>query len=154
MLVREWLMPRLEPAWRQLRDAAAGADLLVSHPVTFAAPVVAHERRLPWVSTVLAPMSFLSVHDPPVLAAAPHLAALRRFGPFYGRLVRWVADRSTRRWVQPAIDLRREHGVPGNANPLIDGQFSPWLNLAMFSPVLGPAQSDWPPHTRQTGFVF
>lgn len=154
VLIREWLMPRLEQTSRQLLQAATGADLLVSHPVTFAAPAVAQVLGLPWIATVLAPMSFFSVHDPPVLAHAPHLAALRRFGSFYGRLVRWVADRATRTWVEPASRLRREHHVPGNANPLIDGQFSPWLNLAMFSPALGAPQADWPARTRQTGFVF
>lgn len=154
VLIREWLMPRLEQTYRHLLDAATGADLLVSHPVTFAAPAVAQVLGLPWIATVLAPMSFFSVHDPPVLAHAPHLAALRRVGSFYGRLVRWVADRATRTWVEPASALRREHHVPGNANPLIDGQFSPWLNLAMFSPALGAPQTDWPARTQQTGFVF
>lgn len=154
VLIREWLMPRLDQTCRQLLDAATGADLLVSHPVTFAAPAVAQVLGLPWIATVLAPMSFFSVHDPPVLAHAPQLAALRRFGTFYGHLVRWVAERATRTWVEPASRLRREHQVPGNANPLIDGQFSPRLNLALFSPVLGAPQTDWPARTRQTGFVF
>ena len=154
VLIREWLMPHLQETYRQLLEAATGADLLVSHPVTFAAPPVAQVLGLPWVATVLAPMSFFSVHDPPVLAHAPHLAALRRFGPFYGRLVRWLADRATRGWVEAAYRLRREHQVPGAANPLIDGQFSPHLNLALFSPVLGAPQTDWPVRTQQTGFVF
>lgn len=154
VLIREWLIPHLEQTCRQLLDAATGADLLVSHPVTFAAPAVAQVLGLPWIATVLAPMSFFSVYDPPVLAHAPHLAALRRFGSFYGRLVRWVAERATRTWVEPASRLRREHHVPGDANPLLDGQFSPRLNLAMFSKVLGAPQRDWPARTRQTGFVF
>jgi len=154
VLIREWLMPHLGRTFQQLLEVARSTDLLVSHPVTFAAPAVAVALGLRWVSTVLAPMSFFSVHDPPVLALAPHLAALRRLGSFYGRLVRWVANRSTRRWVEDAYRLRREHNVPGNANPLIDGQFSPHLNLAMFSSVLGAPQADWPTPTTQTGFVF
>ena len=154
VLIREWLMPRLEQSYQQLVEAARDADLLVSHPVTFAAPAVAAVLGLRWVSTVLAPMSFFSIYDPPVMAPAPHLAALRRFGSLYGRLARWLADRATRSWVEQAYRLRREKNVPGNANPLIDGQFSPHLNLALFSPVLGAPQSDWPQPTTQTGFVF
>jgi len=154
VLIREWLMPRLGQSFQQLLEASRGANLLVTHPVTFAAPAVAAALRLRWVATVLAPMSFFSIYDPPVLAAAPHLAALRRFRTLYGRLVRWMADRSTRTWVEEASRLRREHHVPGNAHPLIDGQFSPYLNLAMFSSVLGAPQADWPTRTTQTGFVF
>lgn len=154
ILIREWLMPQLDQSYAQLRHAVDGADLLVSHPVTFAAPIVARASGLRWVSTVLAPMSFFSVSDPPVLAPAPHLAWLRRFGGVYGRLVRWVADRSTRSWVEPAIRLAREQGIAGDANPLMDGQFSPALTLAMFSSVLGAPQADWPTSTTQTGFVF
>ena len=32
--------------------AASQADLLVSHPVTFATPIVAERRGLPWASAV------------------------------------------------------------------------------------------------------
>jgi UDP:flavonoid glycosyltransferase YjiC (YdhE family) len=154
VLVREWLMPQLGRSFDQLRDAAAGADLLVTHPVTFAAPVVAHVLRLPWVSTVLAPMSFFSVTDPPVVAPIAHLEWLRRLGPVYGRLVRWMAERATRTWVEPVYRLRRDHGLLDARNPLLDGQFSPTLTLALFSPVLGERQRDWPASTQQTGFVF
>jgi UDP:flavonoid glycosyltransferase YjiC (YdhE family) len=154
VLIREWLMPQLEASFEQLRRAAGDADLLVTHPVTFAAPVVAHVLRLPWVSTVLAPMSFFSVTDPPVVAPLAHLEWLRRLGPVYGRVLRWMADRATRTWVEPVHRLRRAHGLDTAVNPLLDGQFSPMLTLALFSPVLGEPQRDWPAPTRQTGFVF
>jgi rhamnosyltransferase subunit B len=154
VLIREWLMPLVDSFFEQLLPAASGADLLVSHPVTFAAPVVAHVLKLRWVSTVLSPMSFFSVTDPPLVAVAPHLLWLRRFGTVYGRLVRALADRVTRSWVAPVYRLRQAHGMTDSSNPLLDGQFSPTMTLAMFSSMLGTPQHDWPAHTRQTGFVF
>jgi UDP:flavonoid glycosyltransferase YjiC (YdhE family) len=153
-LVRDWLMPLVEAFYRQLVSATSGADLLVCHPITFAAPVAARVLGVPWVSTVLAPMSFFSVHDPPVIGVAPYLLWLRRFGTAYGRLVRAVADRVTRNWAEPVYRLRRELGIDDRSNPLMDGQFSPTMTLAMFSSVLGAPQQDWPARTRQTGFVF
>jgi UDP:flavonoid glycosyltransferase YjiC (YdhE family) len=64
-----------------------------------------------------------------------------------------MAERATRPWMEPVERLRRAHGLP-ERNPLMDGQFSPLLTLAMFSSVLGAPQRDWPAHTAQTGFVF
>jgi UDP:flavonoid glycosyltransferase YjiC (YdhE family) len=154
VLIREWLMPQLARTFDDLLAASEGTDLLVAHPVTFAAPIVAQVRRVQWVSTVLAPMSFFSVSDPPVVMPIAHLDWLRRFGSTYGRLVRWMADRATREWVEPVYRLRRAHGLASTANPLLDGQFSPTLTLALFSPLLGRPQRDWPSCTRQTGFVF
>jgi UDP:flavonoid glycosyltransferase YjiC (YdhE family) len=153
-LVRDWLMPLVESFYRELVSAVSGADLLVSHPVTFAAPVVARVVGLPWVSTVLAPMSFFSINDPPVVAAAPYLLWMRRFGTVYGRIVRALADRVTRNWSEPVYRLRQAHGITDSSNPLMDGQFSPTMTLAMFSSVLGAPQPDWPSGTRQTGFIF
>ena len=48
------LMPSLHADFAALEAAARGADLIVTHPITFAAPIVAQAHRLPWVSTVLA----------------------------------------------------------------------------------------------------
>ncbi|HKN75546.1 MAG TPA: nucleotide disphospho-sugar-binding domain-containing protein, partial [Candidatus Acidoferrum sp.] len=58
-------------------------------------------------------------------------------------------------WTQPWHELRRELGLSASAHdPMFEGQFSPALTLAMFSPVLASPQPDWPPNTRVTGFSF
>jgi rhamnosyltransferase subunit B len=51
---------------------------LISHPLTVTLPLVAQRLELPWVSTVLLPMSFMSSFDPPVIAAVPWLQKLRK----------------------------------------------------------------------------
>jgi UDP:flavonoid glycosyltransferase YjiC (YdhE family) len=147
-------MPSLRSDYEALDAAARGVDLMVTHPITFAAPVIAQARGLPWVSTVLAPMSFFSSSDVPVLAPAPFLAHLGRLGPWYGRVVAGVARRQTRGWMTPVFDLRRALGLPAGGHPLFEGQFSPTLTLALFPRVLGGPQPDWPPHVRVTGAVF
>src|SRR5690606_2946598 len=73
IIIRELLLSKLRDHYAELERAAAGADLIVSHPVTFAAPLVAERLALPWLSTTLAPMLFFSPTDLPVLPTAPRL---------------------------------------------------------------------------------
>ena len=153
-IVREWLMPELRRSFEALEPLARDADLLVTHPVTFAGPVVAELRSIPWVSTVLAPMSFFSATDPPALPRMRWLAGLRHLGPWYGRAIVALARRATRTWAEPLHELRVAMGLPRGRHPLFEGQFSPLLTLAMFSPLLASAQRDWPSGVTQTGFVW
>ena len=155
IVVRELVMPAVRAMYEDL-DAAAGGgvDLIVSHPLTFAAPLVAERRGVRWASTVLAPMSFLSPHDPPVLPPIAFLARLRGLGPrFHGPLFRFLTG-SIRSWSEPYHRLRAELGLPPGGDPLFEGAHSPHRMLALFSPVLGSPQPDWPANTIQTGFPF
>src|SRR5215213_898473 len=153
--MRELLFPRLQESYEDLSEATRGADVLLTHPLTFAGPLVAEKLSIPWVSTVLAPISFFSAHDFPVLPLLPRLAVvLRRLGPGAGRALGGLAKRATRHWPEPVRRLRTEIGLSPGKHPIHEGQFSPELVLAMFSRVLAKPQPDWPPNTRITGHVF
>jgi rhamnosyltransferase subunit B len=155
VVVREFAMPNLRASYDDTLAAADGADLLVSHPLTFATRLVAETKRLPWASVMLTPLGFFSAHDPPVLATAQPLAGLRFVGPAFHRgvfaLLKWL----TRSWVEPWHRLRTDLGLPPlKENPLFEAQHSPLLVLALFSDLLGQKQPDWPPRTVVTGFPF
>ncbi len=151
-LVRDLLMPGLRTAYEDLGAAVEGADLLITHPITFAGPIIAQERRLPWASTVLAPLSFFSPGDLPVLPHAPWMKGLERIPLVAGTLVS-VAKVVSRRWVKPVDALRAERGLPRGAHPIFEGQHSPHLVLALYSKVLGEPQRDWPANVRITGAI-
>jgi UDP:flavonoid glycosyltransferase YjiC (YdhE family) len=154
-LMKELLFPRLQESYEDLSEATRGADVLLTHPLTFAGPLVAEKLSIPWVSTVLAPISFFSAHDFPALPQLPRLAVvLRRLGPGAGRALGGLAKRATRHWPEPVRRLRTEIGLSAGKHPIHEGQFSPELVLAMFSRVLAKPQPDWPPNTRITGHVF
>jgi UDP:flavonoid glycosyltransferase YjiC (YdhE family) len=153
-ILREIIFPHLRASYDDLSAAAAGADLLMTHPITFAGPLVAQKTGIRWVSSVLAPMSLFSAHDPPVLAQGPWLAKLRALGPGFHGVIFKLAKARTRPWSEPIGKLRAEIGLPPGADPIFEGQHSPDLVLAMFSPLLGAPQPDWPPNTRVTGFTF
>jgi len=154
VIVRELLMPKLEQTHRELTRVAAGADLIVGHPLTVSVALVAERANLPWVSTVLAPMLFFSATDLPVLPQAPLLRHAGKLGPWAARRVIGLGHRMTKGWFEPVHRLRAKLGLPPAGHPMFEGLFSPWLTLALFSRVLGEPQPDWPPHVRTTGFVF
>jgi rhamnosyltransferase subunit B len=154
VIVRELLMPKLAETHAQLTAVAAGADLIVGHPLTVSVRLVAERANVPWVSTVLAPMLFFSATDLPVLPQAPFLRHAGTLGGWAARRVVGFARRATRNWFDPVHRLRAELGLPPAGHPMFEGMFSPRLTLALFSRVLGEPQSDWPPHVCTTGFVF
>jgi rhamnosyltransferase subunit B len=152
ILVQELLMPHLRESHQQLRAAAGDADLLIGHPLTFMLQVVAAEQRKPWLSTVLAPASFLSRHDPPVLAPINSLQIAARVGPWvYNPLMRFIRS-IVRRWEQPLHDYRRELGLAASDQVMLfEGQFAPFGTLALFDAPLMRPQPDWPARTRLCG---
>jgi len=151
-LLREIVMPHLHEAHRDLANAAADADLLVSHPLTYTLPIVAWQQRKPWLSSVLAPMSLLSAHDPPAVAGFDALRLAHRLGPrVYAAVFRFVR-RIVRRWEAPLHAFRRELGLPAtNQVMTFEGQFSPLGTLALFDGALAEPQPDWPARTIVCG---
>jgi len=155
--LREFLFPALRETYADLTAAVttpARADLMLLGELNYAGPIVAEMTGIPWASYVLAPLSFFSAYDPPVLPMYPRLARADKAVPGMGRVIRRLARFVSRRWPQPVYDLRRELGLERGRNPLFDAKHSPDLVLALFSRVLGQEQPDWPPHTKITGFCF
>jgi rhamnosyltransferase subunit B len=154
--LREFLFPVLRQTYDDLLAAAtrpARADLLLLGELNYAGPIVAEVTGIPWASYVLAPFSFFSAFDPPVLPPYPKLARADK-APGMGRAMRRLARFVTRKWPEPIYALRRELGLPPGRNPIFDAKHSPNLVLALFSRVLGTVQKDWPENTLIAGFCF
>lgn len=153
-LLTRILFPNIEAMFEDIDAAAQDADVLISHPITFAAPIVAERRRIPWANVVLAPTSFFSTWDYPVLPQAPWVKRLQRFGHWPGQLVVGLARRATRTWPDPVYRLRERLGLSRGKHPIFEGQHSPLLVLALYSRLLGEPQPDWPPNVVVTGHAF
>ncbi|HKR02083.1 MAG TPA: glycosyltransferase [Pyrinomonadaceae bacterium] len=154
-LFKELLSPHIRDGYEDLRDAARDADLLVTHVITMAGPILAQKTGIPWVSTVLAPTSFFSIYDPLVPPQSPGIVHLLRLSPLlFARPFMHIAKRVSEKWVEPVYRLRAELGLPRGRHPIFEGQHSPSLVLALFSKVLGQPQPDWPRRTVVTGFPF
>src|SRR5277367_2594826 len=155
--LREFLFPAIRESYEDLLAAVkadGGADLLVSGELAYAGPIVAEVTGIPWASYVLAPFSFFSAYDPPVLPPYPTLARAQIVVPKIGHAVTRFARYVTRRWPEPVYELRHELGLDRGEDPIFDAKHSEQLVLALFSRMLGDPQPDWPENTLITGFVF
>jgi rhamnosyltransferase subunit B len=144
-LLRDLVLPHQAHAFVDISAAARGADLLISHPITYATQMVAEKLGKPWLASVLAPLSLMSQHDPPMLP-----------GPvWFGRSAlsnRWgyrAAQALTRtmlyRWEAPLRKLRADLQLPPTRKVLtMEGQYSGRGTLALFDAPLMAAQPDWP----------
>jgi rhamnosyltransferase subunit B len=153
-LLRQLLFPYTRQAFDETMHAIDGADLLVTHPIAYGAQIAAQKTGIRWASTVLAPMTFFSAHEPTLRRHFPALAQLKTLGPLLDRAFIRCARWMTGGWLGPTTQLRDEVGLPRGSNPLFEGQFSPALTLALFSPLFGRPLPDWPPNTIITGFPF
>ena len=144
----------LHEVYEDVNAAVDGADLLLTHTLPLVGPIVAQKRGLPWVSSILAPITFFSAYEPPVPPQIPALHHLLKLSPIFGRLFYRIAVVKLEKIMEPVYSLRAELGLPRGEQPLLRGQHSPKMVLALFSSVLGSLQPDWPANTRVTGFPF
>ena len=153
-IVRRVMMPPVREMYADLMDAVRGADLLVTGELVFAGPTVAETAPIRWVVATLAPMSFMSRHDPPILIQAEWLAKVAAVSkPAYAALLA-LAQWSIRNWAEPVRAMRRELGLPAGPIGLFDARKQAAALVAMFSTVVGAPQPDWPRNTHVTGFAF
>jgi UDP:flavonoid glycosyltransferase YjiC (YdhE family) len=152
--VMELFLKGLSDVYEDLNAAVEGADLLLTHPLPLVGPIVAQKRGLPWVSSVLAPISLLSAYDPPVPPQLPALYHLMKHSPAFTRFLLRMGRIQFDRLMKPVYRLRAELNLPRGEQPLYGGQHSPTLVLALFSEVMGSPQRDWPSQTVVTGFPF
>jgi rhamnosyltransferase subunit B len=156
-LFREILMPHLRDTYADMLEAATangGADLIVSHQVPLTARIVAEVTGIKWLSSVLFPIAFASIYDPPTPPQFPAIRSLAALNPEIARLLMGVGKWWMSSWVEPIHALRRELGLAPIENPIFEGQHSSQLVLALFSRVLSDMQPDFPPNTVITGFPF
>jgi rhamnosyltransferase subunit B len=150
----EFVNPHLPAMYDSLREATRGADLLVTHILSLAGPPLVEKTGIKWVSTVLAPISFFSNYDPPVFPNAPWVYHVLKLHPSVSRALMRVARWKLDQLAAPLYRLRAQLGLGRGGNPMLEGQHSPRMVLALFSRVFGPPQPDWPAQTRVTGFPF
>ena len=152
-LMEEIVYPAVRDAYQDLLIAVQGADLLITHPAAPAGPLVGRKTGLPWISTVLAPLSFFSVYDPPIPPVMQWTTKVfSLLGPRFLKLFFDVMKSEYK--AKQVVEFRDELGLCDYGNPMFDGQHSPLRILAMFSKVFAAPQPDWPPQTEITGFCF
>jgi UDP:flavonoid glycosyltransferase YjiC (YdhE family) len=153
-LVREYLLPAIEAGYEDLLEICRGADLMLTHAIVFAAPIVAEQLHLRWLSVALQPLLFLSAHDQPALTPLPLLHRLKPPPAVYRALFA-LSRRISAPWGKPIRDLRARAGLPPvQGSVFFDSIFSPYGTLAWFSRHFSQPQPDWPSNVTICGFPF
>lgn len=153
-LLTEYLLPNIRDMYDDLMVATEGTDLLIPGEIVFAAHSVVEKRNLKWISTTLAPLSMFSSYDGNIYPNAQWLKHFNFLGKPFHNTVFWAMNRVVEGWLDSYKKFRREIGLSEDHNPIIGDKYSEYLNLAMFSKVLGKPQPDWHSPTLQTGFCF
>lgn len=147
------MMQEVENTYTDTLKATDKCDIVISNPLAYVTPIVCRDKNIPWLSTVLAPMFFLSVYDPPIMSPAPWLRKIHRLSPRAYRVLFLLLKQATKKWLKPLYQLCSRHQLsPPSGNPLFEGQYSPHGTLAMFPRCFADPQLDWPPNTSMTGF--
>lgn len=151
-IIRQLVMPYLEESYQTIRAEAKSHDLMITHVLTFAAPLVAEELQIPWISTALQPSVFFSAYDPPALGFLTILPRLKFLGPRLIRGLLKLLAKATLPWQRPIAQLRRRIGLPPSSVNVLTEGFSPFGTLALFPPAFASNQPDWPKAVHQIGF--
>ena len=150
----KFINPHLRGMYDALAEATRDADLLVTHVLSLAGPPLVEKTGVKWVSSVLAPISMFSNYDPPVFPQMPWLYRVLKLHPSVSRAAMRVGRLKLDQMAGPVYKLRAELGLKRGGNPMLEGQHSPRMVLALFSAAIAKPQPDWPPQTRVTGFPF
>ncbi len=59
-MVVNMIVPHVRDIYADLDAATRNADLFVTHPLPLVGPIIAEQKKLRWISSVLAPASLLS----------------------------------------------------------------------------------------------
>ena len=153
-LLRDVLLPNLRPMYEDMIHAVRGADAFITGEGVYPAASVAEKTGVKWITTSLAPGSFLSPHDPFVPPTTQWLKHFRFLGATVHGAMYSIIHRIVASWLGSYREFRREIGLSENHDPVFRDKFSKLLHLAMFSKVLGKPQPDWHSPTLQTGFCF
>ncbi|MBW4047120.1 MAG: hypothetical protein HIU89_04065 [Proteobacteria bacterium] len=134
----------------QIRDC----DLVIGNQLAYSGVLASRLAGRPWVFCAASPLAIPSAHDPPLWPYVHRLqTSAARWGlpqtPFLraARLTTWALMR-------PQMRLQRRLGLASQGHPRFEGMYSSQLNLLMTSPLLAPAQPDWPGATAVTGFPW
>ncbi|MEQ9437506.1 MAG: glycosyltransferase [Cyclobacteriaceae bacterium] len=153
-LARKLIFPYIRENYQDLMQTVQSADLLINHAYCFAGPIVSEKTGIPWVSCNLSPNNFWSPYDSPVIPMYPWMVHLPSLGLVPNQVFMKAVREVTHYWCKPIYQFRKEIGLPTHKHPLMEGQYSPYRVLALFSKLLAQQQIDWPEQICITGFPF
>ena len=158
-MVRDLVLPHVEWNYHQLEKAAPDYDVLLCHTLAYSVPLVAKKLGKPWVSFVISPLVYQAEYGRRrIIGRGSSRDFLWRMPlpPFVAKAIGSLGKKIVEPWVAPLKKLRESLDLPdlGDVHILEESQYSPHLNLALFSGLFAPTQKGWPQPMCQAGFVL
>ena len=143
LIVEEGIVRRGEKWYQDCLTAMKGADLVICHSVDIPAQEAAIKNEIPWLTVTYCPAIIKS------LDFAPY--PFPNWGRAFNAIVWKLAQLRLTSSIDPLFNqfIVSVGGKPRNA-VLLDGMYSPHLNLIAASPTLCPP-ADFPPNHKFTG---
>ena len=143
LIVEEGIVRRGEKWYQNCLTAMKGADLVICHSVDIPAQEAAINNEIPWLTVTYCPAIIKS------LDFAPY--PFPNWGRAFNAIVWKLAQLRLTSSIDPLFNqfIVSVGGKPRNA-VLLDGMYSPHLNLIAASPTLCPP-ADFPPNHKFTG---
>ncbi len=143
LIVEEGIVRRGEKWYQDCSAAMKGADLVICHSVDIPAQEAAIRNEIPWLTVTYCPATIKS------LDFAPYPF------PNWGRVFNAVVWKVAQLRLASSVDtLFNQFIVSVGGKPrssvMLDGMYSPYLNLIAASPTLCPP-ADFPPNHKFTG---
>lgn len=153
-IIKEVIYGHIEESYEDLISIASTADLLITHSICYAGPIVAEKLKMPWISCALSPNIYLSSYDPPVFPISPVFQHLPQLGRGANKLFINITKQVVKSWGKPVDTFRKQLKLPKGRDPVFEQLHSPYLTLSLFSSVIAKKQPDWPQNNIITGFCF
>ncbi|MGE0847380.1 MAG: glycosyltransferase [Flavobacteriaceae bacterium] len=142
---------------REMADACGGAELIIAHPLSFPARVIAEKRGIPWGIMALYPIVMWSAYDPPAGGVAlPMIARPKsRIAVAYNRAAIGIVHRILGQQLRHLRELRQWLGMPKLSRARLVHQMNDAeFVIGLFSPHFHGPQPDHPPNTSIVGFPY
>jgi len=145
--------PYLASAVQDLMPLVRDADMVVGSRYAYGAHIAAQLCGKPYTALALQPAVMLSAYDPPKLKDAFFRTAPRSaFGRAHNRVIKLIGTGLLAGGLGPVSKIYQSFGL--EPQDRIDGIVADQHTLALYSPLIGKLQPDFPPRTQIVGFPF
>jgi rhamnosyltransferase subunit B len=142
------VFPIMEPAYEIIAGFDPSKTILVAQGQFFAAHIAHEKLGFPFITVHLSPAAFRSVHEFPLLPVSLPPFVVRGLFSLIDAL---VLDKL----FAPNINrLRQKLDLPPIKKVFDRWMHSPQKNIGLFPDWFAQPQSDWPPQTQLTSFVY
>ena len=145
--------PYLASAVQDLMPLVRDADMVVGSRYAYGAHIAAQLCGKPYTALALQPAVMLSAYDPPKLKDAFFNTAPRgAIGRTHNRVIKLIGTGLLASGPGPVSRIYQSFGL--EPQDRIDGIVADQQTLALYSPLIGKLQPDFPPRTQIVGFPF